>query len=1046
MKKSSFKNDSSSWRKLLFLLMGLYFSVSAFAQSSTVSGTVKDDTGNTLVGVTVVVKGTTNGTVTNIDGAYTITKVPENAILSFSFVGMTSQEIAREGKSSINVTMAATTHDIDELVVVGYGSQKKSLITGSIAKVDGSELTKTSSLRINQALQGKTAGVVITNNSGQPGEFVSVRIRGIGTNGDNEPLYIVDGLPTNGYGIDYLNSSDIESIEVLKDAASAAIYGARGGNGVVLITTKKGKKSEKFNVSYDAYIGIQNPWHTLDVLGASDYMDAMNEAAINSGSKPDKVPFTDARRDTINWDTNWQEQMLNRNAKKESHVISLTGGSATSTYSSSLSYLNQEGILAKGNSFYDRFTYRLNTTRQFGMMTVGSNLNLAQMTNRSVGANDTYDGSALIQALNLPPIVPVKYDNGVWATPTDFGMGMQEISNPIALLSYRNSESKTRKAIANVYADFDFGQLIDALSGLKFKTSYNYEYSNVHYRSYSPVYDLDPTHKNVINSVTTTDNHYVRWNVDNTLTYVKSFGENNISLLAGHSAFRDYNESLTGTKKDVIFDDFEHAYLDNAKDPLSAETGGTFVDHTLLSYFGRVDYDFANKYMATATIRRDGSSRFGSANKYGYFPSVSAGWVISREDFFPQTDAVNFMKVRASWGQNGNENIGNFGYISTMSSSCIYYFGAGNDIAQYNGIQPSKIANPTLRWETSEQSNVAFDLGFLNNKLTATIDLYNKTTKDWLITAPVPLLVGNSAPTINGGSVKNSGIELEMGYKVKAGDLNLDIKLTGAYNKSEVLEIPNTEKVLSDGTGGFGQSGIIRFEVGQPVGFFWGYKTDGIFQTVDDVKNHVTVDSLGVSRVLQGGAKPGDVIFVDTNKDGKLSDEDRVNLGSPNPDFTGGFNFTLDWKGIDLNMFWYAAIGQETWMALRRYDQPFSNYTTEVYEGAWRGEGTSNHYPRLTKTDANYNGNWKTPSDLFVYNSSYGRLRSLTLGYTFPKTLTRKVKIENLRLYVMGENLITITKYPGYDPEIGGGVFSAGIDRGVYPQPKTITFGMNITF
>jgi TonB-dependent starch-binding outer membrane protein SusC len=1029
-------------KKLFFLLMCLILSVNLFAQQ-TVKGRVEDTSGNPMVGVTVVIKGTTAGTLTDNEGAFSLQNVAQNKVLVFSFIGMKSQEVVYSGQPSLLVKMEDETQSIDELVVVGYGSQKKSLVTGAITKVDGEDLQKTSSLRINQALQGKTAGVVISNSSGQPGDFVSVRIRGVGSNGNNEPLYIVDGLPTNGYGIDYLNSSDIESVEVLKDAASAAIYGSRGGNGVVLITTKKGKKSEKFSVSYDGYYGIQNPWHTIDVLGAEDYMNAINESFTNSGTKPEKLPFTDARRDTINWDTNWQEEMLNRNAAKQSHVISLTGGSATSTYASSLSYYKQEGIVAKGNSKYERFAYRLNTTRQFGIMTVGSNINLANIDSKSVGANDTYDGSALVQALNMPPVCPVKFDDGSWATPSSFGFGMQEISNPIALLSYRNQQTVTRKAIANVYADFDFGELFEVLAGLKFRTSYNYEYSNVHYRSFTPLYNLDATHKSTVSSVSVNDDHYYRWNIDNTLTYTKSIGDHNFTLLAGHSAFRDNHESLDGTKSNVIFEDFEHAYLDNATDPTSAITNGTYEDHTLLSYFGRIDYDFANRYMLTATLRRDGSSRFGSANKFGYFPSVSAGWVISRENFFPQTDAVNFMKVRASWGQNGNEEIGNFGYISTMSSNLVYYFGLNQD--QYNGILPSKIANPSLKWETSEQSNIAFDFGFFQNKLTATLDLYTKTTKDWLLVAPVPMLVGNFAPTINGGKLNNKGIELEIGYKVKAGDFSIDMKLTGAFNQSEVLDIPNTEKVLSGGTGGFGQANIIRFEVGQPAAFFWGYKTAGIFQNKDQIDNHVTIDSAGVSHKLQSMAKPGDVIFVDSNKDGYLTDADRVNLGNANPDFTGGLNLSVDWKGIDLNMFWYAALGQETWMALRRYDQPYSNYTQEVYDGRWNGEGTSNKYPRLAKTDGNQN--WKTASDLSVYNSSYGRLRNLTLGYTFPKTLTRKVKIENLRVYVMGENLITLTKYPGYDPEIGNtDVFGSGIDHGVYPQSKTITFGMNITF
>jgi TonB-linked SusC/RagA family outer membrane protein len=531
---------------------------------------------------------------------------------------------------------------------------------------------------------------------------------------------------------------------------------------------------------------------------------------------------------------------------------------------------------------------------------------------------------------------------------------------------------------------------------------------------------------------------YSRWNFENVLTYTKSFGVNNLTLLAGTTAFKDIYENLWGSKNDLIFDDFEHSYLDNATDPESANAGGGYSEHTVASLFARVNYDLMDRYMLTATIRRDGSSRFGDENKYGYFPSASVGWVISREPFMADiTNFIDVLKIRASWGQNGNESIGNFGYTSVIGNQNIYYF--GDSKTQYNGTQPTRIANPSLKWETSEQTNFGIDLTTLGTSLTVTLDYYIKKTKDWLVTAPVPMLVGNSAPIINGGSVQNSGIEAEISYRKQLGELYLSASINGAFNKSKVLDIQNAEKRLQGGDGGFGQSGIIYAEIGTPMGVFYGVKTAGIFQTQEEINSYVS--STGAK--IQPNAKPGDIKFVDENGDGTISDGDRVQIGSPFPDFTGGLNLSAEMYGFDFNMFLYAALGQEIYSATRRYDMNGTNYTAE-WLNRWTGEGTSNFYPRVTFVDNNLNG--KTVSDFYIQDGSFVRLRNITLGYTLPQSITDALTISKLRLYVSAENLYTFTRYKGYDPEIGGGVFDNGIDRGIYPQARTIMTGISVTF
>lgn len=1020
-------------KKAVLALLILMSSFAGFAQELQVKGVVTSaDDGQPIPGVSVVVKGTTNGMITDMNGNYTL-NAPGNSTLVFSFIGMKLQEIPVSMRSTINVVLAAEQTDIDEVVVVGYGTQKKSLVTGAISKISSDDLKKTSDMRVTQALQGKTAGVVISSNSGQPGDQVSIRIRGIGTNGDAEPLYIIDGLPMSGAGTDFLNSNDVESIEVLKDAASSAIYGARGANGVILITTKSGKKDSKMVVTYDGYYGVQNPWRKLRMLNSQEYMMLTNEASVNGGLSP---KFSAADMASYTSDTDWQDEMFNYNAPKQNHSVSFNGGSEKLSYSSSINYFKQDGIVAKGKSEFEKFGYRLNTIAEFGFVKFGTNLNLAYIGSKGIDTNSHF-GNGLAQAVNMPPIVPVKYEDGSWATPEDFGIGLQEITNPIALLDQLNSSTKTSKLVGGLFAEIDFNKINPSLKGLTFKSTYSGEMALVNTRGYSPYYYLDAMHFTITDKVNKNMNLYSRWNFENVLTYDKTIDEHHFTLMAGTTAFKDMYENLSAEKSDVIFDDFEHAYIDNATDPESVNAGGGYSEHTVASLFGRINYDLMDRYMLTATIRRDGSSRFGSENKYGYFPSVAAGWVISREDFLSGASGIDMLKLRASWGQNGSENIGNFGYTSIIGNQNIYYF--GDSKTQYNGTQPTKIANPSLKWETSEQTNIGLDFATLENSLRVTLDYYVKTTKDWLVTAPVPMLVGNSAPTINGGSVRNSGFEGEVSYKKQLGKVYFNASINGAYNKNEVLDIQNSEKRLQGGDGGFGQAGVLFAEVGTPMGVFYGVKTDGIFQTSEEIAAYV--NSAGGK--IQPSAKPGDIKFLDENGDGAITDADRVELGSPYPVFTGGLNLNLEYKGFDVNMFLYAALGQEVYDATRRYDMNGTNYRND-WLNRWTGSGTSNTYPRVTFVDDNQN--MKTVSDFFVHDGSFVRMRNITLGYTLPKSITDYIKLKNLRFYVTAENLLTITSYKGYDPEIGGGVFSNGIDHGIYPQARTVLGGVNITF
>ncbi|MBN1599346.1 MAG: SusC/RagA family TonB-linked outer membrane protein [Bacteroidales bacterium] len=793
-----------------------------------VKGVVKDGTnGEALPGVSIIVKGQNKGTSTDLAGSYSL-NVTESDILIFSFVGYLDQEIAVGNQTEINIELKPDIIGLDEIVVVGYGVQKKKLSTGATVNVGEDEISKNHNLRLEQTLQGYTPGVTVTANSGQPGEGMKVRVRGVGTVGNSDPLYIVDGVPTDD--VSYLNPSDVESVDILKDAASAAIYGARAANGVVLITTKKGKPGE-LKVSLDSYYGFQNPVNNMDLLNTEQYMMIMNEVAYNMG---DDTIFTPEIIDTIGKGTDWTDYIFNENAKIQNHVLSFTGGNENSAYSASISYFDQEGIIGTQNkSRFERITLRLNSDHKLynGILTFGENLVYSHENFAGIGIGNIYDNSVR-SFLNASPTFPV-YDT-TWVTDAsnlvsdeiyNDGFGKSWIFpfeiNPVASMYYGNFNDKTDdKIFGNVFLE------LEIIKGLKIKTNYGFDLAFRNENGYEPLYYLTRQNFNADgdNMAIQSMERKMTYLWENYTTYSKSIRGHNINVLLGMSV-QEYNRYwLRGEKQDLIIDDFDYAIINNGTEEDTRKPEGTKEDEGWISYFGRIFYNYKERYLLSFTLRRDGSSKFGSENRFGTFPSVSAGWVITEEPFI-NTNWMDFLKIRGSWGQNGNDKIGSFAYEALVSSEGnSYYFGSPNEVL-YIGTVPEKVPNPKLRWEKSEQIDIGFDARLFHT-VSVNFDWYVKKTKDWLVVSPVPALVGAvEAPTINGGLISNKGVELALGYNNNIGDFRFGIGGNIAFNKNEVLEIPNEEHVIHGETSILynGSEEFYRAEEGYPVGYFWGY-------------------------------------------------------------------------------------------------------------------------------------------------------------------------------------------------------------------------------
>lgn len=1041
---------------ILTLLVSLV-SLAASAQDFVCTGQIVDDQGMPVIGASVFQKGTSKGAVSDLDGNFKL-QVPEGSDITVSYIGYKSVEA--KAAANMHIVLHEDNATLNELVVVGYGVQKKSVVTASIAKVGSDELGMTAPVRMDNALKGLAAGVTVTSSSGQPGAAAQIRVRGIGTINDSDPLYIVDGMPIEG-GLDYVNPSDIESIEVLKDAASGAIYGARAANGVVLVTTKSGKKG-KVKVNYNFSYGWQSKWHKRDVLNATEYAVMMNEGYINAGMD---APYADPY--SYGEGTDWQDELFNDGAPVMNHDITVSGASDKINYYLSLGYYTQEGIIG-GNfdrSNYQRLSLRSNTkynvfdeskTRNWlNKLDITVNLSYARVKSKDIDVNSQW-GSPLGSALALSPILtptlsgaaadeqdayysqlqegyyrPIYAHNGEPYTIP--GAAYNEMVNPMMALSLPGAQNWSHKFVANFAAEL---QIWD---GLKYRISYGADMSFWGNEGHTLTYYLSGNNRSNKTAASQESDRGTVWQIENVLTYDKTIGDHTFNIVLGQSAMKNTGWTLGASRNYLI--DVNKPYINFASG--LAENGdrdgwgGPSNPHTLSSMFARLSYNYAERYMLQATVRRDGSSRFGSNNKYATFPSFSLGWNVTNEPYLQKIRPswLSNMKVRFSWGKNGNENIDDFRYIVLTTTGNNYIFGNSENVV--NGVKPNGLSNQNLKWEESVQTDIGLDLGFFNNALTFTVDYYKKTTDGMLMTMAIPSYVGETLPIGNVGKMENSGVEFELGYKFNIADATFNIRGNASYLKNKLINLGNDTGYANYDT--FQSVGTItRASNGEPFPYFYGLKTAGIFQTWDEVNSYVNDEGA----LIQPDAQPGYVRFVDVNGDGQIDDNDRTKIGKGMPDWTFGFNLTAAWRGFDFAMMWQGTAGNDVFDATRRIDIRSTNLPSYMLD-RWTGPGTSDKYPVFIVGDSS--DNWKS-SDLYVYDGSYLRLKNIELGYTLPQSLTQKVFINRLRLYVSAENLFTFTKYHGFDPEISSGGTSLGVDYGVYPQARVWRVGFNLEF
>lgn len=1041
----------------------------ASAEPLTVTGTVTQASdGEPLIGVSILVKGTNNGTTTDIDGNYSI-KVESGKTLVFSYVGCQTREIV-VNSSKIDVALLDDAEVLDEVVVVGYGVQKKKLVTGATAQIKGDDIAKLNTTSPLQAMQGQLPGVSIASESGQPGSGMKVTIRGLGTIGNASPLYLIDGV---GGDISTLNPADIESIDVLKDAASAAIYGAQASNGVVLITTKQGKEG-RAKVTFDGYFGWQSAARKVNLLNAKEYMTIMDESAVNSGLAPydwssmNSIWRTNEAGERVGVnDTDWMDAMFKDNAQTSSYTIGVSGGSATSTYALSLGYLNQEGIVGGPKvSNYSRYNFRINSDHKLfnGIVTIGEQAAFVYLKTTGVQVGNPYSNT-LRGAFTTSPLQPIYADGTPMYNGEVINAGKYadsslsnwngEDGNPYgSMMTNVNNRSKTATFSGNVYAQ------IEPIKNLKLRTVFGAVYGSSEYRSYTPLYHFTSLDSDPYTRVNQNMNHSLGMTWTNTATYDFNIKEHAFNVLLGMESYR-YSGTYLGGGQGLLkegFDDWEHAWINNGTGSTIGENnvnvqGNPHDDARSVSYFGRLGWNWQEKYMINVTVRRDGSSRFARGHRFGTFPSVSAGWNISNEKFMEATASwLNFLKIRGSWGRVGNQNVDNYQYLAPIKVSNTHYFfgqymGPNGQLTNYApilstnwGAYPSRLGNLGLTWETSEQIDFGFDARLFNSRLGINFDWYQKTNKDWLVKAPILATAGTDAPFINGGDVKNTGVELGLTWNDVIGrDFSYSVSLNGAYNKNKVGSIPNEDGIIHGTTGMIFNNSeeCYRAENGKPIGYFWGFKTAGIFQNQQQINDWIAAGN----GVLQDNVKPGDVIYVDVNHDGLIDDNDKVNLGNGMPKFTYGFNINLYYKNFDLGITANGAAGFDILQSYRGPDNFKGNYTTRILD-RWTGEGTSNKIPRVT----NENINWQF-SDLYIQDGDYLRISNLTIGYNFAPLINQKW-CSNARLYFQAQNLLTFTKYDGMDPEIGYGTASwvSGIDVGYYPRPRTFLFGVNLAF
>ncbi|MBE9467643.1 MAG: TonB-dependent receptor [Bacteroidetes bacterium] len=988
-------------KRLALLLLFSFYIQFSYAQEKSISGRVLDfNTGESLPGANIIVKGTNNGTTSDFDGFFKFNISDDDKILLVSFIGYEIYETPIDNRSNYIVRLKSQDLSIDEVVVIGYGSVKKSDLTGSVSSVKGDDLTKIPAASIEQSLHGKVAGLQVSNISGAPGSIPVLRIRGVGTLNNSSPIFVVDGIILDD--ISFLNSADIESIEVLKDASATAIYGSRGANGVIIITSKSGKSGEGTTFNFSSEYSMQFLQKRIDLLSGSEFARVVNQINPGTFNNIDLVANTD-----------WQNQVFENNTPLLNIQFSFSGSTKDKyNYYFGVGYFDQQGVIPKSD--YNRITAKLNQTYFFTKkIKIGSNLSLSS-EKRNNAANVI---SQIYRA--WPSSLPINED-GSFAEVNGSG-------NPLASISYNNSNYDKLRSVGNLYADFKF------LKYFVFKSSIGFDLGYGKSKNFAPIYYVSPTQQNVTNDLTVYNDEFFTWLWENTLNFDYSIENHNINILGGYTMQKMTFENLGGSVQNLSGNDPSLWYLNAGETPTQRSFNSGSAS-SMISYLFRANYSYSSKYLITASLRSDGSSKFSKSNRFGYFPSFALGWNLSKEDFFPKNKIMEKLKLRASWGKIGNEKIPQnerFALVSNVENAVF-----GIDEKLIAGASLGNTANPNLRWETTTQTDIGVEMGFLKDKIKAEIDFFDRKTEDILVGVSIPGYFGNGAfvrVITNAADIRNQGVEFNLGLHSNIGNIKASFNANGSIIKNEVLKLASTtgdDSFISGGNLSNGQQ-VTRTEVGEPIGSFYGYEVIGIIQNQNELDNSAIVS----------GQEIGDLKFKDIDNNGIIDAADRTYLGSPIPDFIFGFSTSLKYKQLSLTIDLQGQTGNKIYNGKNAVRPDLYNFESRVKD-RWHGEGTSNSEPRATASGANYSA-----SSYFIEDGSFLRLRNVSLQYSFKPESLSKFKISQLNVYIKGTNLYTISKFSGYSPEIGSNdVISSGIDFGSYPVTAVISFGMSCKF
>ena len=993
-------------RRVVLGLFSAMLSLDISAQNIQVHGVVKDTNGETIIGASVVQKGTKNATVTDLNGAFTLS-VPANSTLSFTYMGYKEKDVPLNGKNNVDIVLAEDNQQLSEVVVVGYGTMRKRDLTGAVGSLANKDLKDQPVANLGQALQGKVSGLQVID-AGKPGDNVSIKIRGLGSINNCDPLVVIDGVPTD-LGLNNLNMADIERIDVLKDASATAIYGSRGANGVILITTMKGKDG-RGHLILNMNLSAQNATRKPHLLNASEYAALSNDMMINSGNAANPL-WTDPT--TLGQGTNWVDEMF-RTGYLQNYTLSYTGGSDKINYYVSGGFQKQTGTVRSVS--YRRYTFQDNLDAQvLDWLKVSTNLSMSA----DLKEQGSYDLGSTYRAL---PVLPVKDDDGNWSGPEGNSLWYGSTRNPVGPTETDSQKTKGYNLLGNISGEATL------TSWLKFKTTFGLDAKFWDYDNFAPAYKWKPTPVDQASRYQSNNKSFTYlW--DNYFTFDHTFGgAHHLNVMAGTSAqWNNYN--YLNAQKNIF--SFENVHeMDNGQKMESI--GGNTTEWSLFSYMARVNYDYMNRYLVTATIRRDGSSRFGRSHRWGTFPSVSLAWRLTEEKWYKPNHILSDLKIRAGYGQTGSQaSVGNYGYLATYNTSV---YPLGTDGTEQTALISTTLSNPDIHWETVTQTNIGFDAALFDSRIMLTVDAYLKKTSDMLVKASIPITSGfedTSTTYTNAGKVTNKGIEVSLhtiNFKESHAHPGWETTLSYTYNRNKIDDLNSSVPYYINQ---INNSYVTMLAKGYPINVFYGYVTDGIFQNQEEVKEHAA----------QTGAEPGDIRFRDLNNDGVINEKDRTVIGNPNPSHLFSINNMVSWKGLELSVYLQGVAGNKIFNAnnidLTGMSAAY-NQLTDVL-GRWHGEGTSTSMPRAVYGDPNGNNRI---SDRYVESGSYLRLKNISLSYNLPATWLRALSLSSARLIFSCENVATITGYSGFDPEVGVN----GIDLSNYPISRTFNFGINLNF